>query len=232
MFITIIFAIIFVMVGLGTMRANHKARAATQRVTQYQRWATPATYYHYHSTMRDEYVRMEGDTGAVDVDAMVRTLRTMFHLCFYVLTVCAGVRMVSTAMEIYSVASDPHGTGEYIYATLFYVVAGAAMVLPAVYALYVHARTHGGMRGDKGAVDMGALVRTPRSMVAQAQDVERMQYTLLGMGYTLLHDNGDTVIMEKHTPAEVGYHRGYTEVATLQRTTLPWYTRTCIVDEA
>lgn len=231
MFITIIFAIIFVMVGLGTMRANHKARAATQRVTQYQKWATPTTYYHYHSHARDELVRMEGDVGAVDTDAMVRTLRTMFHVAFYVLTTHAGLRMYANAMDTYVMGDNTRGTGEYLYATLFYVVAGTAMVMPAVYALYVHARTYDAMHGDRGAVDMGAL-RSARSMAAQAQDVERMQYTLLGMGYTLLHDNADTVIMEKHTPAEVGYHRGYTEVATLQRTTLPWYTRTCIMDEA
>ena len=89
----------------------------------------------------------------------------------------------------------------------------------------VHARmvSRGTMRGDRGAVDMSALAH---AAYVQYWDVYYKAQSLAKEGYVEVHDNGDTLVMEKAIPAEPGYHGPFKAVVHMQRTTTPWFTYT------
>ena len=187
MFVAIIFIAIFVMATIGTVRANMQYKKATHNVTRYQQWATPTTYYHYHSSSRDEYVAMRGDAGLVNPAE-------------FAIMVCA---VLTGTLFMYAMA--------YLCAAVWHTMRSA------------HARmvSKGAMRGDKGAVDMGALCGTS---AAQYWDVYYKAQSLEKEGYVEVHDNGDTLVMEKHIPAMPGYHGAFKAVVHMQRTTQPWFT--------
>lgn len=184
--VAIIFIAIFVMATIGTVRANMQYKKATQSVTRYQQWATPTTYYHYHSNTRDEYVAMRGDAGLVNPGE-------------FALMVCA---VLTGTLFAYAMA--------YLCAAVWYAMRDA------------HARMvrRGTMRGDRGAVDVSALAH---AAYVQYWDVYYKAQSLAKEGYVEVHDNGDTLVMEKYIPAEPGYHGPFKAVVHMQRTTTPWF---------
>ena len=184
--IAIIFVTILMVATIGTVHANHKHSVATQRVTRYQRWNSDVTYYHYHSSSRDEYVPMHGDAGLVNPAEFA---------------IMVGSVLTGTLFA-YAMA--------YLCAAVWYAMRDA------------HARMvrRGTMRGDRGAVDVSALAH---AAYVQYWDVYYTAQSLAKEGYVEVHDNGDTLVMEKHIPAEPGYHGPFKAVVHMQRTTTPWF---------
>jgi len=107
-----------------------------------------------------------------------------------------------------------------------FVYAMAYLCAAVWYAMRdAHARMvrRGAMRGDRGAVDVSALAH---AAYVQYWDVYYKAQSLEKEGYVEVHDNGDTLVMEKHIPAEPGYHGPFKAVVHMQRTTTPWFTYT------
>ena len=103
--VAIIFITIFVMATIGTVRANMQYKKATRSVTRYQQWATPTTYYHYHSNTRDEYVAMRGDAGLIDPTTLVAAILSLcvgtmfaYAMAYVCHAVCRTMRTVYTRM--------------------------------------------------------------------------------------------------------------------------------------
>lgn len=185
-------AIIFVAIFVMATIGTVRANVQYKKATRYQQWATPTPTPTtcYHYHYHSN---TRDEYVAMSGDA------GLVNPGEFALMVCA---VLTGTLFAYAMA--------YLCAAVWYAMRDA------------HARMvrRGTMRGDRGAVDMGALCGTS---AAQYWDVYYKAQSLEKEGYSTTHDNGECVVMEKYVPAEPGYHGAFKAMVHLHRVERPWF---------